>query len=95
MYYDDAAGQCGNYDTENFIAADACCACGGGSTTGYGGWGRGGQYGVGWSSGGGSGGIPVPDEPLMPEPVVEEPLAPMPEVEEDTCTNDDTISDSY
>ena len=90
MYYDDAAEQCGNYDTENFIAADACCACGGGSTTGYGGWGRGGRYGVGWSSGGEVGSIPVPDEPLMPEPEVEEP-----EVEEDTCTNDDTISDSY
>ena len=26
-YYDTNPGECGNYDTDTFIAADLCCAC--------------------------------------------------------------------
>ena len=29
-WYDDNESGCGNYDTEDFSAADECCACGGG-----------------------------------------------------------------
>jgi hypothetical protein len=29
-FYDDNSFDCGNYDTDDFISADACCACGGG-----------------------------------------------------------------
>ena len=32
-YYDAAPEECGNYDTEDFIAADLCCACQGAAQT--------------------------------------------------------------
>ena len=31
-WYENNAGKCGDYDTDEFIAADLCCACGGGET---------------------------------------------------------------
>lgn len=34
-YYDSYPAGCGSYDTEEFIAARECCACGGGSTGYY------------------------------------------------------------
>jgi len=34
-YYDSNPDGCGNYDTEDFIAARDCCICGGGSTGNY------------------------------------------------------------
>jgi len=34
-YYDSYPAGCGSYDTEEFIAARDCCACGGGSTGYY------------------------------------------------------------
>ena len=33
-YYDNYPSGCGYYDTDEFIAAEACCSCGGGSQTG-------------------------------------------------------------
>jgi hypothetical protein len=33
-YYDYFPDGCGNYDNEGFIAADSCCACGGGGNKG-------------------------------------------------------------
>ena len=34
-YYESNPHSCGNYDTEEFIAARECCVCGGGSTGNY------------------------------------------------------------
>jgi hypothetical protein len=34
-YYESNPDGCGNYDTEEFIAARECCVCGGGSTGSY------------------------------------------------------------
>jgi len=90
MYYDASPSGCGSYDTENFLAADACCACGGGSTTGYGGWGMGGQYGVGWTSGGGVDEEPPISVPPM-EPEVVEPVGAT--IEEETPVEEPIIEE--
>jgi hypothetical protein len=37
-FYDSNPDGCGNYDTEEFIAARDCCVCGGGSTGNYSDW---------------------------------------------------------
>lgn len=34
--YDSHTNWCGNYDTDNFVSNEHCCACGGGSTSGEG-----------------------------------------------------------
>ena len=96
-YYDANPDQCGNYDTETFIAADLCCACYGtgsysttsytyGNGTGYGsgsGYGYGTGYGYGGGSGSGSGEYETG--------AIEDPTP----VVYDGCENDDSLTDSF
>ena len=84
-WYDANPDTCGDYDTEDFIAADLCCACYGSGSGGYSGsysYGNGTGYGTGYGSGTGYGygsGSSSGSEAVV----------------YDGCSNDDSLTDSY
>ena len=80
-YYDTNPDECGNYDTEEFVAADLCCACQGAAQT---------------SEPADEEVVedaPAEEAPVEEAPAEEAPAEEAPALE--GCVNDDTIGDSF
>jgi hypothetical protein len=91
-YYDAAPEQCGNYDTDDFVAADLCCACMG-YTGYYTMYGYGSGYGYGYGNGGGQYGIEGGDSSTWAPEIVGGDESTYEPVVYDGCTNDDSLGD--